>query len=89
MYRRRAAPLPRPCPNSGGLAASLLAMGQREKWRVRAVINGEAYAVQKREKGGVAGAWPWSTLARSPSIGAEAPDHGSGYGEVLARLEVL
>ena len=34
-------------------------------------------------------AWPWSTLARSPSIGAEAPDQGSGYGEELARLEMI
>ena len=64
-------------------------MGQREKWRVRAVVNGEAKAVQKREKGGVAMARPWSTLARSPSIGAEAADQGSGYGEELARLEML
>ena len=55
----------------------------------KARVNGEAYAMQKREKGGVAGAWPWSTLAWSPSIGVEAPNHDSGYGEVLDRLEVL
>ena len=89
VRRRRAAPLPRPCPNSGDPIASFLATEQREKWRVRVVVNGEAKAMQKREKGGVTMARPWSTLARSPLMGAGAPDHGNGYGEARASLEVL
>ena len=32
---------------------------------------------------------PWSTFARSPTIGAGAPEHGSGHGEARASLEVF
>ena len=32
---------------------------------------------------------PWSTFARSPTIGAGAPEHGSGYGEARASFETL
>ena len=60
-----------------------------ENGRVRVVANGEARAVQKREREGMAMARPWSTFARSPMIGAGAPEHGRGYGEATASVETL
>ena len=89
VRRRHAAPLPRPCTNSGEFAASLLATEQRENGRVRAVVNGEARAGQRRKKGGTAMVRPWSTFARSPTIGAGAPEHDSGHCEAWAGFEML
>ena len=34
-------------------------------------------------------ALPWSTFARSPTIGVEAPKHGRGHGEARASVETL